>query len=604
MYQTKFITEGAHRALLHQGRWMIKENVHFEYLTISPRAELVAPEGKLLTMTVNGVVRDIKPGKYCNVQFTLSEPYVMPPHGLMQFNQVVRYMGPAICVEDGKLVPVKCIPAAVQGGTITDEEARDLYLAANAEGFNGIVIAGKSDYEIDNVRMDMEGFGDNDFIGGAAGIMAVDESHVKVCNSKITMNGVTRCAIHVGGDSVVEVNDCELMNISPSCDWPGTFSWSIGLEGTNRLCQLADNGTVTYNRCHLKSNGWALLSIDGTDEKVKMVVKDSLLELSGPSTHGYGVFCIGEKSEVIVDHTTMDVFGYPMLVMGMEEARPSIINGSVIRGRRFGAMLVGDDSSILRVENSRFETGKSCFVAKGSASVIDVKRSELMAENGVILQMMDTEENGMDMIRYFVPVGEEDEPIAGWNVTEYDSTRDVLMRLEDMYVCGDFYNSTTNIRAEQRAERQGMGEYHDTLVGLVSFSGPRGDGEDMPPVKDLNGPKNLLLEMRNTQLLGAVSSAKQRYRDGVTEITPENAIELSNVVQWASPTVNNGVIVTMDERSSWTVTETCYITALSLAEGAKLKAEDGKHLRMLVDGVEAPILPGGYQGRIQLEVTT
>lgn len=56
----------------------------------------------------------------------------------------------------------------------------------------------------------------------------------------------------------------------------------MGFKGTNRLNQLTDNAKVFYNRCQCRSNGWGVLSIDGSDDGVEMVVTDSELELYGP----------------------------------------------------------------------------------------------------------------------------------------------------------------------------------------------------------------------------------------------------------------------------------------------------------------------------------
>ena len=66
--------------------------------------------------------------------------------------------------------------------------------------------------------------------------------------------------------------------------------------------------------------------------------------------------------------------------------------------------------------------------------------------------------------------------------------------------------------------------------------------------------------------------------------------------------MNNGVIVSLDPESTWTVTDTCYISSLTLAEGARLLAPQGKTLAMLVDGIRTEIKPGSYIGRIELRV--
>ena len=588
-------------ALLYQCTWLVDEDVEYEELTITETAVITAPEGKFVALTVNGMGREIVPGHYVGqVRLSVSEGYLMEPHGLMVANQIARYFHTAVCVEDGKIAGEKCIPALLCGGTVTDAAMEDVYIGSSEESFNGVVVAGESEYTINRVRMDLEGFGDNDFLGVGAAVTAIDKAKVTINDSRFTMSGVTRCAVHVGGDSLVTLNNCDIENISPDSDRLGFFSWQVGFLGTNRLTQLTDNATVVYNNCRLKTNGWGVCSIDGSDEGVKMLLKDTKLELSGPRAHGYGAFCIGEN-EVTFDHCEADVNGYPMMLMGMQGlGRANILNGSVIRGRRFGALVAGDDNSIFTIADSKFDTGKACLCVKGSSTVIDVKNCDLHSADGVILQMMDTDEAGMTSMEFLVPVGEEDTYIPGRDLSAVSEKNDVILRLSDMDVEGDFFNSTTNIRAYQRGALGTPGPFHDTLVGPVNFFD--GPPPDMPVPPDHRGPKNLGVELKNARVTGLISAAGQAYRDGLTRITEENRLEMSNVRQWAQESVNNGVCVTLDENSVWTVTGDCYLTALTLAEGATLTAPAGNTLKMTIGGEEVSVAAGEYAGKIKLEV--
>lgn len=77
---------------------------------------------------------------------------------------------------------------------------------------------------------------------------------------------------------------------------------------------------------------------------------------------------------------------------------------------------------------------------------------------------------------------------------------------------------------------------------------------------------------------------------------------MSNITQTAAPTVNNGVIVSLDRTSRWTVTGTSYITALELAPGAVIEAPAGKALTVTLNGAPLELAPGRYQGTIVLTV--
>lgn len=64
MYHTKIIDRNSKETTFYQSTWLITETVRYTKLHICERAVLKSPEGTFLTLTVNGVGRDIKPGTY------------------------------------------------------------------------------------------------------------------------------------------------------------------------------------------------------------------------------------------------------------------------------------------------------------------------------------------------------------------------------------------------------------------------------------------------------------------------------------------------------------------------------------------------------------
>jgi hypothetical protein len=69
----------------------------------------------------------------------------------------------------------------------------------------------------------------------------------------------------------------------------------------------------------------------------------------------------------------------------------------------------------------------------------------------------------------------------------------------------------------------------------------------------------------------------------------------------SQPAINNGVLISLTGGSTWTVTGTSYLTALSLDATSALTGPRGRKVTMTVDGVATPITPGGgYTGAIVL----
>ena len=204
------------RELIVEGERLVEETTQLNQLTLKEGARLVAPEGKFVQLTVDGVGRQQAPGTYQgDVVLTVAECYHMPPHGLMLMMGRSEEFRDAAVIADDRVLEEKGVPALIQQGTITGTEARDLVISSDEENFNGILITGDSDYTVTGAHIDLDGHGYNDFMGCGAAVTAIDNAHVTLRDSQITMSGVTRCAVHVGGDSVVHVDHCRIENMSP-----------------------------------------------------------------------------------------------------------------------------------------------------------------------------------------------------------------------------------------------------------------------------------------------------------------------------------------------------------------------------------------------------
>lgn len=64
MYDTKVLKKTGEKLVAYQSTWLVEDTIAVSELELCPRAVLKAPEGKFLTLTVNGVGRQIKPGTY------------------------------------------------------------------------------------------------------------------------------------------------------------------------------------------------------------------------------------------------------------------------------------------------------------------------------------------------------------------------------------------------------------------------------------------------------------------------------------------------------------------------------------------------------------
>lgn len=166
---------------------------------------------------------------------------------------------------------------------------------------------------------------------------------------------------------------------------------------------------------------------------------------------------------------------------------------------------------------------------------------------------------------------------------------------EDMSICGDFYNGITNAH--------GVGMDLPPMPDEHEMPEKKPDGEmpgempeeekphGMPPMMaSTTAPVNVVLTFRNTDITGVISASTAKHL--APTLTPDTRELLSEVTNQVSPVVNNGVIVTLEGRSSWTVTGTSYLSSLSIDTDARVIGE------MMIDGMSVPLEPGTYRGNI------
>ena len=177
---------------------VLQETRTLEYLSVEEGGVLEPREGKLLTLTVDGVHRDLAPGVYeGNVVLSVTEPVVfsIENHGQMEHFR----MNAAVSVRDGKYVPEESVEAAQTAGSAADGKAENLVLRSEGDYFGGIYVDGTGSYEIDGADIVMNGHGGSDAVGYGASISVRGEGDVTIHNAKIHNVGSIRTALQVCG---------------------------------------------------------------------------------------------------------------------------------------------------------------------------------------------------------------------------------------------------------------------------------------------------------------------------------------------------------------------------------------------------------------------
>lgn len=626
--------------------WVVTETTHLNVLTIEEGANIVAPPGKSVTMTVHGVETGqalvktagvdtaFVPGTYWgNIVLTVTDANIVeyagagppPPGGATALSDPppTAYEFPfrqALYLDETGIVQSKSVLAAVIGKKPAAFNIKDILISSTGECFDGI-FAANGTWTVTNAKIDLTGNGRSDFVGYGAAVVGRGEDTTLVLDKAcIITEGVARTAVVAdkGSNVIVKNSYLQTMNGVLPADYMPTIDttqmrsvpWMLSLSGNCRATNLLGTNTkAAYINSYIGAEGWGVLSTDGCTTPILTAI-NSKIAITGED--GYGSYGIGGATERFLG-CEFDVATYATISRGSflyyGDSDPAVVAAlntalnlgltdkelaslvekpTIVNSDRFGIMWHGGGT--LDVSGGTiFNTGETTFLDKGQAIAITVDGSEgaqLNPGNGVIMQVMDDDDPGP-------------QPPFMYNTGIYDEpTGPVIVQPgHDIYTAGasDALATFSNIELN--------GDFYNGMRGDIP--GPFG-----PP-----SPRNLGLTFDNASITGVISASTAthllphiEYPIGWDGSAPfinvghtEDYKMLGEVTNTPSQVVNNGVIVVLNSGSTWTVTGTSYLSKLTIAADATIIAPEGYTVAMTVNGAPTDIIPGNtYTGNIML----
>ncbi len=566
---------------------VIEENTVLDRLVIEEGGNLAAPEGKSLSLTVNGV----ETGQAL-VTTTGTETYFLPKEyvGTVQLTvtelTATDYEGftfpirQAIYLDESGYVEEKSVPAAVYGDS---ESLENLQIYSTGESFDGIYAAG-GDHTVNNATIYLVENGRSDMVGQGAAIYATGEdTRLVIDNSTIYTKGVVRTsAIANNGANLIVKNSTLVVNDGilpedyvPSADLAqmrGGFPIG-GSIGNARATNLLGEGTrSTYINSWISAEGWGTLSTDGCTNPFLTGI-NSVISLTGDDIGGYGAYAIGNVLHRYlgctfnVDYDIVSIKGGDVylgdstpeavaalneeLELGLtaEELAAIPEQNTVVNSKRFG--FVASGAGTLDVSgNTQIHTGEAFLLNMAQQNItLNVDGSEgatISSGNGIIIQMMDSDNPGPSGNPYTQP---SEEPVAEASFEPASPDSAAVSNFSNIRLIGDFYNS----------------------IGYTKTS----------------GMLNMALNFDNAEIIGVITSAKARHLQDELYINAEDYKLFGVLEHTAAPAVNNGVIVSLAGGSVWTVTGDSYLTSLTVEPGSVIEGV------VTVDGAEVDASQGG-----------
>lgn len=612
----------------------VAETQYYASIKIETGATLTVPEGKKLTLTSNGIEMAPVPGMYTDVWLTVTDNFIPKVHK----NKATDFRT-ALYVDQNGIDANRSVPAALIGGTYNADRADGVKLRSQNDYFSGFFVT-DTDFKIDHADIMFNGACGDDFGGNGAVLVTNGTAKVTIENTKIINRGVQRSAFVNCGNSELTVKNCDITTVAGTYEEnqairSGMDGWIGGICGNARTSNVIGKAKATYIDCTFRSDNWGILSTDDVDPpdvfgkpSVELIAKNCKLEYIKPylhgcsyvdgkfieKPHGYGSYCIGACRNVF-DNCQMDVADYGVIIAN-ENAGTEFINGTVCNCDRIGMMWHSNQGGKSIIKDSSIHAKETVFLVRGCYPQIEVENSTLTAEDGVIFQLMDNDDPGMSggglVVDTAIPVKDAAHNVYEVNrneITMFGETfpayiTDAVATFRNVNLEGDFYNGFTN--AVQITFPGGMpphGDEKDQPDHREGLESPEpGDTRKrkmMMPSKAY--PINMVLSFEASTVVGIISSATTRHY--VPELTPSTRFEISHVYNTVSPAVNNGVIVSFDASSVWTVTGDCYLTSLTTAEGTTIQAPEGKKLSITVNGMPIEITAGTITGNIAIRVS-
>ncbi|MCG7206716.1 hypothetical protein [Streptomyces arenae] len=597
----------------------LTETTTVSELTIADGGAIAAPDGYSLTLTVNGVETGSKlDDLYDNdgiVTHIAAGTYRgdvvidVAAANTITYNSRSWPIRQAVYVDADGIDRDKSVLSAVLGGRVRDTSATGLQLVSKGESFNGVYVAGGS-YELNSPRIKFDGNGRCDFIGYGASVVGTGEGTTLVIDdAHIDNRGVVRTAVIADAtatvvvkNSTIKVADGELPSDyqdTGDTSFMMTCPWLLGVYGTVRATNLLGTDTkATYLNTSITNENWGLLSVDSGKNCTLTAVN---CDLKHTGTSGYGTYAIGNTTEHLLGND-WDVATYASILWGAalihygdsSPAAVKALNDSAslglsardiasvrtrrtrINSKRFGFMWQSTGPLVID-GGTQVTTKETVFLSKAAASSVTVdgsKGARLTPANGVLYQLMDNDNAGKVVVSGYpwtanYTASYTQPTAAAVKSTSFDPTTaqsaDAKGTFTDISLKGDFYNGVLG-------------------GGVGSLQG-----------------KNLVLDFTRSTVEGVISASTAVHN--VSTINKANFDQLGVVNNTPSAVVNNGVIVTLGSGSTWTVTGTSYLSSLTLASDAAVKAPRGKKVTLTVDGTATEIKAGSaYTGAVTLTV--
>ncbi len=272
-------------------------------------------------------------------------------------------------------------------------------LESDKPELNAVVVEGGTCVMLEP-EISLSGCGCSDFTCKGAGVLAESGAKVDIRGGSIVTHGSTRAATIATTGATLKVFDAELATyggplpegyvpvIGPGMMEPPA---PLGLGGNCRTHLSMDNSESYFYGCKIYGEAWAALSTDSSGGYVYLEANDSSIDMGG---NGYCIYS-DNGCHVVLNRCTMSSGN----IFGIQDGNSSVsfhdVSGTC-KGYGFlihGGMHDLEDIGTIRMEHADLTSVEEMFRCKSTNVDIYLKNCRIIAENGVILKTMLTDDS-------------------------------------------------------------------------------------------------------------------------------------------------------------------------------------------------------------------
>ncbi len=496
-----------------------------------------------------------------------------------------------------------CESMGYDSSLTVEEIAQNVVDSGSASSYTDLGLAAPETVVLSDYVIDLAGAGSNDMGGFGAAVYVSDNAVAELNNFRVITRGPGRGTLFTRFGAVVTVNDSTFYAVSDTsiataqgCP-PGLF-----LEGSIRATNAVGAAHVTYNNSVVISQGWGALSTDSDslytsrDVPTMLTVNDCYIAVV---TSGYGAYSDGGAQDYFYG-STIDVPDYAAVETG---------NGVVyyedcyINAGMYGVMThSGNSTGEITFINTELHVGEAGVMLRDTANTVTFDNCTIAFDGTYAIDADLATSCGVDMDDVdaeFGTVNGVDESYAH-TIFSADSSNCMVKLI---------HNSDSGSGTESSGAAPTVTIANSTMAGDIlntaamegdeytATSGPAGEG--------MRDPRSLVVTLDSSNITGAISLGQDTWE--VTYFA--SGANSSQDIGYAASTElgmyyegDAGLSLTISNGSVWTVTETSYLTELTIDDSSSIEGADGASVTMTVDGVETAIAAGTYAGEIVIEV--